>query len=72
MRLSHAIPGFKAGSRPRSRNLPQDCQRTLVPVEGIEPPCLAASDPKSGASANFATPARTKIIYREYEQDDNE
>ena len=34
---------------------------TLVPlsvrVEGLEPPCLAASDPKSDASANFATPA---------------
>lgn len=23
MRLSHAIPGFEAGSRPHSRNLPQ-------------------------------------------------
>jgi GTP diphosphokinase / guanosine-3',5'-bis(diphosphate) 3'-diphosphatase len=28
-----------------------------VRVEGLEPPCLAASDPKSEASANFATPA---------------
>ena len=27
----------------------------LVPMEGLEPPCLAAPDPKSGASANFAT-----------------
>ena len=24
-------------------------------VKGLEPPCLAAPDPKSGASANFAT-----------------
>jgi hypothetical protein len=28
-----------------------------VRAEGLEPPCLAAPDPKSGASANFATPA---------------
>ena len=26
-------------------------------VEGLEPTCLAASDPKSDTSANFATPA---------------
>ena len=26
-------------------------------VEGLEPPCLAASDPKSDTSTNFATPA---------------
>ena len=29
----------------------------LVRVEGFEPPCLAAPEPKSGASTNFATPA---------------
>lgn len=29
----------------------------FVRVEGVEPPRLAASDPKSDASANFATPA---------------
>jgi len=29
----------------------------LVRVEGLEPPCLAALDPKSSASTNFATPA---------------
>ncbi len=29
----------------------------MVRVEGLEPPCLAALDPKSSASANFATPA---------------
>ena len=28
-----------------------------VRVEGLEPPCLAAPDPKSGMSANFTTPA---------------
>ena len=28
-----------------------------VRVEGLEPPCLAASDPKSDTSTNFATPA---------------
>ena len=29
----------------------------FVRVEGLEPPCLAAPDPKSGTSTNFATPA---------------
>jgi len=29
----------------------------FVRVEGLEPPCLAALDPKSSASTNFATPA---------------
>lgn len=29
----------------------------MVRVEGLEPPRLAAPEPKSGASANFATPA---------------
>ena len=28
-----------------------------VRVEGLEPPCLSAPDPKSGTSTNFATPA---------------
>ena len=32
-----------------------DC--LLVRVKGLEPPCLAASDPKSDTSTNFATPA---------------
>jgi hypothetical protein len=31
--------------------------RGFVRVEGLEPTCLAASDPKSDTSANFATPA---------------
>lgn len=30
---------------------------SFVRVIGIEPTCLAASDPKSDASASFATPA---------------
>jgi hypothetical protein len=29
----------------------------FVRAEGLEPPCLTAPDPKSGASTNFATPA---------------
>lgn len=29
----------------------------MVRVEGLEPPRLAASEPKSGASTNFAIPA---------------
>ena len=27
-------------------------------MEGLEPPCLAALDPKSSASTNFATSAK--------------
>ncbi len=40
-----------------------DCSRHhpapgfMVRVEGLEPPRLAAPEPKSGASTNFATPA---------------
>ena len=33
--------------------------RGIVRVEGLEPPCLAAPDPKSGMSTNFTTPAIT-------------
>jgi hypothetical protein len=35
----------------------------LVRMKGIEPPRLAAPDPKSGASTNFATSAKvhTKV-----------
>ena len=29
----------------------------MVRVKGLEPPRLAAPEPKSGASTNFATPA---------------
>ena len=29
----------------------------FVRMEGLEPPCLAALDPKSSASTNFATSA---------------
>ena len=32
----------------------------MVRVKGLEPPCLAALDPKSSASANFATLANKK------------
>ncbi len=32
-------------------------ERPVVRVEGLEPPRLAAPEPKSGASANSATPA---------------
>ncbi len=33
-------------------------EKTLVRVKGVEPPRLAALDPKSSASANSATPAK--------------
>ena len=32
-------------------------KREVVRVEGLEPPYLAAPDPKSGVSTNFTTPA---------------
>ncbi len=34
-------------------------------VEGLEPPCLAAPDPKSGVSTNFTTPAGKKLNLKE-------
>ena len=43
----------------------------MVRVEGLEPPRLAAPEPKSGASTNFATPAM-EIFYfaiRLYQKD---
>ena len=33
----------------------------MVRVEGLEPPRLAAPEPKSGASANFAIPAKVMV-----------
>ena len=46
----------------------------VVRVEGLEPPRLAAPEPKSGASTNFATPAFKKIhsISRDCYQKDTE
>ena len=35
-----------------------------VRMEGLEPPCLAALDPKSSASTNFATSALVKKNFR--------
>src|SRR4051812_9283690 len=37
--------------------------KNLVRVKGVEPPRLAAPDPKSGASANSATPAILKAYF---------
>ena len=34
------------------------CQIAVVRMVGLEPTRLAASEPKSGASTNFATPAK--------------
>ena len=36
-------------------------------MEGLEPPCLAALDPKSSASTNFATSAcYSKLVVQRY------
>ena len=37
----------------------------MVRVEGLEPPRLAAPEPKSGASTNFATPARPYTTFKD-------
>ena len=34
----------------------------MVQVKGLEPPCRKTLDPKSSASANFATPAIKKMV----------
>ena len=55
-------------SRPLSRSIPPLIKNSLiktifyVPGRGIEPPRVTSLLPKSSASTNFATPARTLII----------
>ena len=52
----------KAGTKP-VHFLPQGIDfAKMVRVEGLEPPRLAAPEPKSGASANFATPATARSL----------
>ncbi len=38
------------------------CTLKRVRVEGLEPPSLAAPDPKSGVSTNFTTPAFNRTL----------
>jgi hypothetical protein len=50
---------------PASRWAPEveDLKKTrLVRVKGLEPPRLAAPEPKSGASTNSATPAIRRVL----------
>ena len=42
---------------PKEKSLSAKSLKDSVRVEGLEPPCLAAPDPKSGTSTNFATRA---------------
>ena len=52
----------------KSDALPTELSRQKVRVKGLEPPRLAALDPKSSASANSATPALSTLInYNRYE-----
>ena len=51
-----------AGSKPAALPLgytpiKDNIKIKMVRVKGLEPPRLAAPEPKSGASTNFATPA---------------
>ena len=39
------------------RRIGQNSRTILMPERGLEPLRIAPPDPKSGASANFATPA---------------
>ena len=41
---------------------------SVVRMEGLEPPCLAALDPKSSASTNFATSAKKDRLWYVYYQ----
>ena len=45
-----------------------DLLKYMVRVEGLEPPRLAAPEPKSGASTNFATPAQIFFPMRHYQK----
>ena len=36
----------------------------FVRVEGLEPPCREALDPKSSVSTNFTTPAINKDLFK--------
>ena len=50
--------GIKQEARGLEKNKKADSNESaFVRVIGLEPTCLAAPDPKSGTSANFATPA---------------
>ena len=49
--------GPKRGPKSRKSAKWLICKEWVVRVEGLEPPRLAAPEPKSGASTNFATPA---------------
>ena len=60
---------FQEGAQTTNTTLPFnalgrfcDADGMLVRVEGLEPPRLAAPEPKSGASTNFATPASAEAL----------
>jgi hypothetical protein len=53
----------------KTLNLDPDCVGTVIEglyvrMKGLEPPCLAALDPKSSASTNFATSASLMWMQR--------
>jgi phosphoribosylaminoimidazole-succinocarboxamide synthase len=60
--LDQAIPDLCLKSTPRD-SLSQDLSQEAVHGRGVEPLCLSAVEPKSTASASFATRARDSAAY---------
>lgn len=56
----HRVPKTRTPAAPATsqRNHNHHVLKAVVRVKGLEPPRLAAPEPKSGASTNSATPAR--------------
>src|SRR5262249_6369505 len=48
----------------RRASFPRCRERRMVRAEGLEPPCLAALEPKSSASTSSATPATAGFVPR--------
>ncbi len=56
--ITRTVKGLEENKNGTDKNF--SYQSPMVRAKGLEPPRLAAPDPKSGASANFATPALNK------------
>lgn len=61
MRAGYGSQVVIYGCRCLGKILEKHFEIKVVRVEGLEPPRLAAPEPKSGASTNFATPAHPAL-----------